>query len=218
MHIWSDGTRLVSHLATDDYLDIFMKKADTSAVDLPTLIFKDSYHLSNRTNFLCSEALQSMSVQNAGGASELSEALSIHYFFRRFRVTKFMFEMDISYDFYGSSICDFLCDFGTYRVGVSVTRAMHFYDPSLFADADADRLLTKKLWGLIVARNGVSDKHSFHKCCLHIWCQTQHIADTLVTAHQRLIDLLPEDDPIREVVVILTVCDAPWIYTNCNQS
>ncbi len=169
--------------------------------------------------------MQSMAVQNAGGASELSEALSIHYFFRRFRVTKFMFEMDISYDFYGSSICDFLCELKdprdptqSYRVGVSVTRAMHFCDPSRFNDADADRLLTKKLWGLIVARNGVSDKHSFQKCCLHIWCQTQHIADTLMTAHQRLLDILPEDDPIREVVVILTVCEAPWIYSNRQKS
>lgn len=193
-----------------------MKIERTKTSDLRLHIFHDQYQIGHQTNFLCQDAIKSMSVQNAGGASELSEALSIHYFHRRFRVTKFMFEMDISYDFYGSSICDFLCDFGQYRVGVSVTRAMHFLNPSLFSSSDADRLLTKKLWGLIVARNGVSDQHNFHKCCLHIWCQTQHIADTLSLAHLKLLTTLEHDDPIREVVLILTVCNASWIYTNRN--
>jgi len=179
----------------------------------------DTYKINNNGKIIFTgDAQRSLEIDNAGGSSALSEALSIHYMSQRFKISKFILEMEVAYDFYGCSMCDYLMQNNDYRIGVSVTRAMHYKDPSMYSPEDAEKLLNKKLYGLIVARNGISEKNGFYKSILHIWCQNQIIADTLSNIHNKILNNISNDDPIKEIVVILTICDADWIYTNSSES
>ena len=95
------------------------------------------------------------------------------------------------------------------RVGVSVTRAMGFPTPERFTRAWADSLLAKKLYGLIVARNGVNDNHTFFKSILHCRAQTQQIADYVREAYEAL-DVNDYGLNIKgDVLLVVTVCDNP---------
>lgn len=70
---------------------------------------------------------------------------------------------------------------------------------------DGVRLLRKKLYGLVVARAGVTASQRFDKSVLHVWCETWAIATIMQEAWR---DVSEEDDTIREdVVVLLTVAE-----------
>jgi hypothetical protein len=101
------------------------------------------------------------------------------------------------------------------RVGVSVTRAMGFPTAAYFTSEDADRLLRKKLNGLIVARNSVSKHQSFIKSILHVWCQSPNIARLLKDSFRRLDDNDFGLDIKGVVILQLTVCQDTRIYLNC---
>ena len=57
-------------------------------------------------------------------------------------------EMEVSYFPRGGSITDYVCELYDVTVGVSVTRAMKFSGE--FTAEDAERLLNKKLKGMMV--------------------------------------------------------------------
>src|SRR5205085_12162924 len=97
--------------------------------------------------------------------------------------------------------------------GVSVTRSMKFPRPEDFTEEDAYNLLKKKLFGLTMARNGISDKHSFNICALHIWAQTLDIAEKLKKVYPRVI-AEDESDTFREVIILTSVYNHSWIYNN----
>jgi len=164
------------------------------------------------------DAKRSLILDNAGGKSEYSEALSIQYFQDTYDATDIVPEMEIEY-WIRYKMVDFICTSQGYRVGVSVTRAMKFIkkkgqESDVFTTEDALTLLHKKLYGMIVARNAVSEKHSFFKSILHIWCQTQQIAQTLKDVYASL-DLNDYGLDIQgAVILILTVCESPSIYRN----
>ena len=113
-----------------------------------------------------------------------------------------------------SKMVDFICTIDSNRVGVSVARAMGFPSSDKFTPTIASRLLYKKLYGLIVARNAVVKKQSFFKSILHIWCQDAHVAQLLRDAFANLDD----DDYglyVKGVVLLqLTVCDDVQLYKN----
>lgn len=162
---------------------------------------------------LSAEASGSLDVINAGGKSDVSEALSIQYFLSVFGATNFIYEKQIDY-YIEYKMVDFICNIGYRRVGISVTRAMKYPHPDLFTFGDARNLLQKKLYGLIVARNAVNDCHTFYKSVLHIWCQTPHIAFLLREAYSRL-DIDDYGLDVRGVVILaLTICNTPEIYHN----
>ena len=52
----------------------------------------------------------------------------------------------------GWKMVDFIADVGRTRVGCSITRAMSHPHPALFDQEEADRLIEKKLSGLVIAR------------------------------------------------------------------
>lgn len=184
----------------------FITSNTTSELSFSVLI--DEFQM-EKDHELCNEAKRSLSIKNAGGSSELSEAYSIHYFNKMSNnIKNFILEMEARYDFYNSSICDFLINFGTHRVGVSVTRA---YDYHSNID-NAHGLLRKKLFGLIVARSGISENDGFDKCILHVWCKNIEIAFMIRRAYDEIIKTVESDDGIRDVVIILTVCDDNKIY------
>lgn len=141
---------------------------------------------------------------NAGGTSTISESLSVEYFVRRFQAKDIVTEMEVEYRSFNWKKVDYICTLYGQRVGVSVTRAMSFPDPKDFSAQMGYRLLYKKLFGLVVARHGVSKRHSFSQCILHVWCETQETASIM----QREYDGVSQElDIADDVVMVLTVAD-----------
>jgi len=193
----------------------------SNSIYLSTSIFVDRYEMKGITNVIemikCTTALKSLYEVNAGGSSEISEALSMNYFNDLYGINDFILEMDVKYDVFHCSMCDFVMGTDNNRIGVSVTRALNFHDKYNYTVEDAERLLRKKLFGLIVARSGISKLHNFDKCILHIWCINEAAAMSLHDAYNNIIsetNITNNDDGINDVVVIITVCDNDSIYTN----
>ena len=159
---------------------------------------------------VCEYARKIYCEPNAGGKSINSEAFSVNVLNELYGITDILSEMEVEYIWYNYKKCDYICTIFGQRVGVSVTRAMGYPDPSHFTVEDADRLLTKKINGLLVAREGVLTKYDFDKCILHMWCESKGIADTISERHA----LLP-DEVKDNILVVLTVTkpySSPFIY------
>jgi len=114
---------------------------------------------------------------NAGGKSFNSEALSFETLQALFGADNLITEMNVRYQFSGSSLVDYVCDIIKNRVGVSVTRAMHFQGADFFTPELARILLSKKLGGLDRASRAVSEYHAFNRQILHVWAQSDSVAD-----------------------------------------
>lgn len=155
---------------------------------------------------------RSLSIMNAGGSSEKSEALSMQYMFYRFGAIRFIPEMEVDY-WIECKICDFIMNIGNENIGVSVTRAMSYPSNTDFTYDNAIILLNKKLYGLVVARNCVSDKHKFFRSILHIWCSTSIAAQQIKSAYY---DIIKTDFECSydNVYVICSICNNNFIYTN----
>ncbi|CAI5521330.1 unnamed protein product, partial [Closterium sp. Naga37s-1] len=128
---------------------------------------------------LSEHAARVASSPNAGGASVISESLSVEYFVRHFGATDIISEMEVQYCDSNWKKVDYICSLFGQRFGVSVTRAMMYPDPGRFDYDHAKALLRKKLHGLVVAWSGVSPMHCFSRAILHVWCETPHIANLL---------------------------------------
>ena len=155
---------------------------------------------------------------NAGGKSVVSEALSAEYMCRRFGACDIVPEMTIQYTFSNWKKIDYIVTMLDERVGVSVTRAMGYPTPDTFTEQDAERLCYKKLYGLVVARSGISSQFSYNRGILHVFCQTEYIALLMKIAFNELIQKdkeLPEDCRLTGYIsIILTVCpNVPGIFT-----
>lgn len=141
---------------------------------------------------------------NAGGNSTTSEALSMEYLARKFDASDVVTEMEIEYCNPHWKKMDLICTINQRRVGVSVTRAMGFPTENDFTFKDACRLLHKKLYGLIVAKDGVSYQQKYDHSVLHVWCQSKKIAKIVQEAFQATSPDLGVD---RDVLLILTVAE-----------
>jgi len=157
-------------------------------------------------------AKRSMEIQNAGGSSEKSEALSMQYMYHMFGAKNFIPEMEVSY-WVEYKICDFVMKLGKENIGVSVTRAINYPFNSEFTIEKSLWLLNKKLYGLIVARNCISKKHKFMRSILHIWCMNIQTANTIKIAYQEIIKKDVEKT-YDNVYVICSICDQLCIYNN----
>lgn len=157
---------------------------------------------------LSNDAQLTLDVENAGGKSEISEALSVEYMCQTFGASNVVPEMDIQY-WIDYKMADYIITIYGNRVGVSVTRAMGYPTANDFDENDASRLLRKKMYGLIVARNSTNDEHSFFKSILHIWCQTKRIADLLTNAYLQL-----EQDLRDDIIVACTITSSKFVFDN----
>jgi len=165
-------------------------------------------------DLISTEGLRSLTVPNAGGRSEISEMYSIDYFNRFYGSDQTICETEVSY-WVRYKMVDFITTIREIRVGVSVARAMGYPDVQAFTEKSARKLLKKKIFGLIIARNAVNEEHSFFTCIVHLWCQTVKIAELIRLAYYRL---LAEDTEIGESLhLYLTVCSDPRIYKNGEQ-
>lgn len=165
---------------------------------------------------LCLSAKKSLEIVNAGGKSQVSEALSIDYFVKYYHARDIIFEMEVEY-WSCYSMVDYICTIKQQRVGVSVTRAMGYPSEKMFDEQSARYLLKKKLYGLIVSRNATSKKHSFYRSVLHVWCQSQRIAQ-LVEEAFTAFDLDDFGLDIKgTVTLVLSICPFESIYNNSRQ-
>lgn len=155
---------------------------------------------------------RSLLVENAGGNSIKSEALSIHYFETIYNATDVFLELEVPY-WIQYKMVDFCCSINSERYGISVTRAMKYPCPDLFTKEDAYNLLYKKLYGLIVARNSVVKHAEFYKSILHVWCQTEQIAQHIKNVYESF-DLDDFGLDIKgTVVLVATVYKDEIIYS-----
>lgn len=147
---------------------------------------------------------------NAGGKSINSEAFSVNVLDQLYGITDIISEMEVQYVWYNYKKCDYVCTLFGQRVGVSVTRAMGYPNHTYFTSEDAQRLLKKKISGLLVARDGVINKYNFDKCILHMWCESLEIADIIKQEHENLDECVKDD-----IIIVLTVTKpytSPFIY------
>eukprot|EP01111_Echinosteliopsis_oligospora_P011540 TRINITY_DN3833_c0_g1_i1.p1 TRINITY_DN3833_c0_g1~~TRINITY_DN3833_c0_g1_i1.p1 ORF type:complete len:129 (+),score=18.49 TRINITY_DN3833_c0_g1_i1:568-954(+) len=117
-------------------------------------------------------------------------------------------EMEIEY-VPGSKITDYSIKVEGRDIGVSVTRAMKFCkkNDEMFTEEDAERLLSKKLYGVNESTRGVISQ-SWEKQILHVWAQEEYMADILWDTYERLDQTLKSN-----TVVVVTVChSAEWLF------
>ncbi|XP_797207.2 AAC-rich mRNA clone AAC4 protein [Strongylocentrotus purpuratus] len=137
---------------------------------------------------------------NAGGDSVESEVLSLELLHRCFGAKLLKTEMEVKYFPYGGSIVDYTCEMFGVSLGVSVTRAMKYKGE--FEKEDAEKLLGKKLRGIVNATQNALDKWS--KQILHIWATSSKVADVLTSVYR---DLSPQ---LRiNTVVLVTIVTTP---------
>lgn len=175
-------------------------------------IFIDQYILPHRS-LVCEDAKRSITIENAGGKSEISEMYSIDYFTQMYGAKHTILEKEVNY-WIDYKLVDFICTIDSHRVGVSVARAMGYPTSDKFTADMASKLLFKKLYGLIVARNAVVKEQSFFKSILHIWCQDIHVAELLKEAFSKLDDNDYGLDVKGILLLQLTICDDLQLYKN----
>ena len=157
-------------------------------------------------------ARRSMDIPNAGGSSNISEALSMEYLRKKYNIKDFIPEMEVVY-WIEACLCDFLMILEDCNVGVSVTRAVSYPFNSEFTIEHARELLNRKLYKLLVARNSISEEQSFDRSILHVWCYSEQVAANMKRAHDEMV-AADVDGTYDGVHVICTVCDKIYIYTN----
>lgn len=153
-----------------------------------------------------------LTVQNAGGSSEISELLSMYYMSLKFGATGFIPEMEVNYQFQ-SSICDYLMTINHQTVGVSVTRGLSYPFNRPISIEFATSLIHKKMIGINIAKRTVSAIHQFELSVIHIWCQSWDDAVIIRDTYMSIID----DDIYGlygHTYVICSICQSECIYTN----
>jgi hypothetical protein len=163
--------------------------------------------------FLTANAFRVSTEVNAGGASIVSEALSAEVLSLLYNAQGLRTEMEVQYLFPGWSMVDYVVEMFGSRVGVSVTRAMGYPHESTFGVDEAQRLLNKKLTGLVTARRNMGKRDSFQKSVLHVFAQSERVANLLYEQFH-LLDM----DVRNNVVVLCTVTNqSPHLYENAYQ-
>jgi len=153
---------------------------------------------------LCLDAQRIRDLPNAGGTSVASEAMSFEILKRTLQAQLLKTEMELQYFPSNSKITDYAVTMFGLTIGVSVTRAMNFRGK--FTLNDAQRLLTKKLYGVVVSTQNVLD--NFHKQILHVWIRTDKDARVLKAAYHALDQSLKSNT----VVMVTVATNAEWIF------
>ncbi|CAH1773776.1 unnamed protein product [Owenia fusiformis] len=158
-------------------------------------------------NMKLSEHAQKLQdVPNAGGSSVISEVMSYEVLKRCFGAKLLKTEMEVSYFPEGGSITDYVCEMFSTRLGVSVTRAMKYRGE--YTDEDAEKLLVKKLTGVIQATQNSLENWS--KQILHVWATSTNVANTIIKTYHKL----PEHIKCNTVVIVTIAHNSPEIFFN----
>lgn len=149
---------------------------------------------------LGTDANRLLALPNAGGASRVSEALSIEVLSTAFGSRLLQTECEIVYWPPHSAMTDYSIEWadGT-TLGVSVTRAMGA--PGLAYSVDcAEALLRKKLNGILRSTEAACGQ--WQKQILHVWAPSSSTASALEAAYARL-----ETGLAADTVVLVSVCE-----------
>jgi hypothetical protein len=158
------------------------------------------------------DSLKVLQEENAGGASEFSEAVSFEILHRMFGARLVKTEMAIQYKWNEwSKKTDYSCEFNGRVFAVSVTRAMHF--GGQFTERDALALLAKKLYGCQMSNRDVVAADRWHKQLLHVLTESVEAVAALRSVFQYLLQHEPE--LVGDTVVLITLCkDAHFLFFN----
>lgn len=153
-----------------------------------------------------------LTMPNAGGTSEWSEAFSYELLRTCFGANLHGTEMEIQYN-WGSKITDYSVFFGQKMIGVSVTRVINFNDlpgdfKPKFSVREVCRLLEKKLYGIIASTRGVYDEWRWEKQILHIFCTSLKVAQTVEQVYHNMSPDLKADT----LVVLSVASKTPWLF------
>lgn len=159
---------------------------------------------------LTAGGLKIVSTANAGGSSVYSEVFAYEWLARCEQATLVKTETEIVYDTV-SKKADILVEIDGRKVGVSVTRLVHFPFGQPYTLVDADTLLRRKLDDIQLATASVSAADRWSRQMLSILAyDTQH-AMVAMTAWNAL-PAATRDDTI--LIVSVTNGDDLFIYTD----
>lgn len=142
---------------------------------------------------------------NAGGSSEKSEILSFELLQKCFGADLEKTEMEVQYFPEGGAITDYTCKMFSTKLGVSVTRAMKYHGD--FTVEDAERLLNKKLTGVLKSTKNTMERWS--KQILHVWAASLAVSVLIAEAYNQI----PKDLK-SNTVVLVTVTENNEVFTN----
>ncbi|XP_052681551.1 AAC-rich mRNA clone AAC4 protein-like isoform X1 [Crassostrea angulata] len=183
----------------EDVLEKFLEKNERGIVFID-LVETANCHVAS----LSDDARQIIQVTNAGGNSEISEAISYEIFYR-YRCAKLvMTENEIENHLDGGPLVDYVCEIHSKVVAVSVTRAMN---------KNAKDLLKRKLDGIAAATEKQKQKlhksnEKWERLILHVWVQNEEIAKIV---SEDATELLKE--PRYETLVVISR-GLPFIFNN----
>ncbi len=161
---------------------------------------------STKVNF-GADAARVYTDENAGGSSEFSEALSMEILQRLFHFKLERTEMAIRYCHSGSKKTDYTVRTDANQIlGVSVTRAMHYFDNKLFKAEQAKLLLKKKLNGILCSTANVAPECRWKKQLLHVFAPSKKIAKLMRAEYKKLSSTLKAN-----TVVFVTVVTCPQV-------
>ena len=143
------------------------------------------------------EAREILNTPNAGGSSEISEALSFEILKKFFNAKLLKTEMDIFYFPMGGSITDYVVKIFDSIIAVSVTRAMKHNDEE-FTYENADALLRKKLKGIL--QSSKNSMLKWDKQILHVWVDREKTVEIVNNVWFNL-----ENDLKANTVLLITL-------------
>lgn len=164
---------------------------------------------------MTSNGIQSMTQENAGGKSMISEAFSISLFEANYGAFDFIFENDVNY-IIKYKMVDYICSLivadQQIRVGVSVSRGLYQLDKQIrkpvFTEDNARHLLAKKLNGLIISQQTINEEMNFYYAILHIWCYDEHIERTI----QRVFPEFSSQPEYDNIILFTSISNYDIIY------
>jgi hypothetical protein len=178
------------------------------------------------------DARRMLATPNAGGASTLSEVMSMELMNRLLGAQISKTEMELAYTTSHTPITDYSCILPDLdgqpgkRIAVSVTRAMAYRRK--FKTADAKRLLTKKLRGVFYSNQTLMNE-PIERQILHIWTPSgkSMAAGEARVSNQKLTCVVGTAANIvrkiwykmpRELlcntIVLVSIVNSHWIFDN----
>lgn len=148
---------------------------------------------------------------NAGGRSEISEAISFESFYGCQGATLEKTEKEIEKYLNGGPLIDYVCNIFGIKVGVSVTRAMKY--KAKLEEKEAVDFLKRKLKGATSAfKNNLNKENPpmWSKQILHVWVQNEEAGNIVY----KVVKELPDEEVSGILVVISIANNSDFIFSN----
>ncbi len=140
---------------------------------------------------------------NLGGSSVHSEIFAHEVLYRCELAKLLRTEGKIKYTDKGGKKTDLLLEIDARKIGVSVTRAYHYPPTSAYTEAEAKKLLDKKLADLPKSKANATPADAWTRSILHVLAYNKQYADAVGAAWSKQVSAATKQDAI----LILTVTD-----------